>query len=144
MKYFLLIFLVIIALVGFFFLWKTPAFVILGDTRFRVEIADTPEERTQGLMYREFLPEKRGMLFVFEDEHIRSFWMKNTLISLDMIFINSKQEVVDVQTAKPCEEDPCISYTSQESAKYVLEVNAGIAKEYGVHIGDTVALSVRE
>ncbi len=70
--------------------------VFVKDTPFRVEIAATPEQHALGLMHRRSLKSDYGMLFIFADEEVRSFWMKNTLIPLDMIFINSDRQVVDL------------------------------------------------
>lgn len=98
-----------------------------GDSFF-VEIADSPDEHARGLMYRESLPVGRGMLFVFQDEQPRAFWMKNTKIFLDMVFIASNGTVVEVKRdVPPCVEESCVAYRSPP-AKFVLEVNAGEAK----------------
>ena len=88
-----------------------------------MESADTNEERQEGLMYRENLCEKCGMLFVYEKEGNHSFWMKNTKIPLDMIFIDSESNVVDLIHAKPCYNEPCKTYTPKNKSLYVLETN---------------------
>lgn len=95
---------------------------------FTIEIADTVEKRQQWLMYRKELPENRGMLFVFDRLDIHNFWMKNTLIPLDMIWLDSDFTIVDIQTAEPCVQEPCRDYIPKELAKYVLEINWGIAQ----------------
>jgi uncharacterized protein len=105
-----------------------------------VEIADTAKERAQGLMFRENLGESEGMLFVFEGENYHSFWMKNTLIPLEMIFINENLEIVDIKHAVPCKIDPCANYRPAEPAGYVLEVNEGFSAENGISIGDRVLM----
>ncbi|MCF7906060.1 DUF192 domain-containing protein [Candidatus Gracilibacteria bacterium] len=95
------------------------------DTReFSVEIADTPQKRAQGLMNRERLESDHGMLFVFEEEGFHRFWMRNTLIPLDVIWISKESEVVDVQTLLPCKVDSCPVTSPVSPAKYVIEVNA--------------------
>ncbi|MBW3004810.1 DUF192 domain-containing protein [Candidatus Woesearchaeota archaeon] len=114
----------------------------LGDAKVNLELAATPSERAKGLMHRESLGENDGMLFVFEKESILGFWMKNTLISLDMIFIDSNNKIVDIMTAVPCEKDPCKSYTPQAESKYVLEVNAGFAEKHNIQIGDEIKLNI--
>ena len=117
-------------------------YVEIGDTKVDLELAITPAEQARGLMHREYLDENSGMLFVFEQEGKPGFWMKNTLISLDMIFINADDKIVDIMTAEPCEKDPCKSYTPQAEAKYVLEVNAGFAQKHNIEIGDEVKLNI--
>ncbi|MBC8500389.1 MAG: DUF192 domain-containing protein [Nanoarchaeota archaeon] len=109
--------------------------VVLGDITVNVEIADTYDKVMFGLMEREKLGEFEGMLFIFSDEEPRTFWMKNTLIPLDIIFINSDFEIVKIQHAVPCEEDPCELYPSEEPAKFVVEVNEGFSEEHGVDKG---------
>ena len=101
-----------------------------------VEIADDNEERSNGLMFRENLKENEGMIFIFDDEDAVSFWMKNTLIPLDMIFVNKNLEIVDIKTAVPCKKDPCTLYSPSEPAIYVVEVNAGFAEKNSINVGD--------
>ena len=104
-----------------------------------VEIADDDEERAKGLMHRETLAENRGMLFVFLDENPRSFWMKNTLIPLDMIFLDGKKNIVSIaKNAEPCRASGCKTsscplYSSKEKSRYVIEVNAGFCEEYSIN-----------
>lgn len=116
--------------------------VTLGDITISVEIADTFEKRMTGLMYREKLGELNGMLFIFQDERPRSFWMKNTLIPLDIIFINSEFEIVKIQQTTPCKQDPCPSYLSEKPAKYVVEVNMGFSEEHKVEEGMKININV--
>ena len=97
--------------------------VSVNSNKYFVELALTNQERALGLMNRENLPSSQGMLFIFDEERVLSFWMKNTLIPLDIVFINSDFEVVSVAKAVPCESDPCPTYPSAGPAKYVLEVN---------------------
>ena len=101
-----------------------------------IEIADNDYERQLGLMKRESMEEMQGMLFIFPDERYQSFWMLNTLFSLDMIFINSKKEIVTIhKNTKPLSEQ---SYPSSEPAQYVLEVNAGFCDRHNIKQGDKV------
>ncbi len=118
MKAFLLLLLVLVGCTTF------PT-VDIGDQTIRVEIADTPGSMMRGLMDREELCDDCGMLFVFDQDRPQSFWMKNTLIPLTMVFIRSDGTVVDVLDAEPCVEDPCAHYVPKEDAQYVLEVNKG-------------------
>lgn len=109
--------------------------------KIKVEIAKTEEERTLGLMFRRFLKEDYGMLFVFEKEDYQSFWMKNCFFPLDIIFIDKNGKIVDIkENFQPCQEDPCPSYKSREKAKYVLEVNAGFSKKNNIKIGQNLKL----
>lgn len=108
----------------------------LGDTLKKIidiEVVDKEEEITKGLMFRSKMEEHQGMLFVFPDSQPRSFWMKNTVISLDIIFISEDKKVVSIQKyATPFSEE---SLPSEGSAKYVLEVVAGFCDKYGVEPG---------
>lgn len=124
---------------------KKPSITILSEntTSFTppifIEIADDPFEQTKGLMYRSSLEWNNGMLFAFENEEIRSFWMKNTLIPLDMVFIDKDLKIVDIiENAQPCKTNNCPSHVSNQPAKYVLEVNAGYVKENKISVGDTI------
>ena len=108
-----------------------------------VEIADDSNEMEKGLMFRERLDENKGMLFVFGDNAARTFWMKNTLIPLDMIFIDDKNEIVDIKPAVPCKAEPCELYKSAKPAKYVLEVNEGFAEKNSIGVGDKIILNQR-
>lgn len=107
------------------------------EIKVNAEIADSPEEWQKGLMYREYLADDSGMLFVFNDSNYRSFWMKNTLIPLDMIFVSANGTIVDInEDFQPCKTDFCDSYKSKGKARYVLEVNGGFAEGNNISIGD--------
>ena len=114
--------------------------VCFSEKCVNVEIADEYSERQIGLMFREELPENSGMLFIFENSNEYRFWMKNTLIPLDVIWISEDMKIVDIQNAVPCVEEPCEVYRPREKALYVLEVNAGFAEENGIEIGDEVKI----
>lgn len=102
-----------------------------------VEIEDDEYHRAKGLMFRESLPDNQGMLFVFDDETIRYFWMKNTRISLDIIFINASMKIVKIQkNTTPYSEQ---TYPSEKPAKYVVEVRAGFSERYGIKEGQTIS-----
>jgi len=101
-----------------------------GDVVFQAEIADTPDERTKGLMFREQMDDDHGMIFLFPDEQQRSFWMKNTLIPLDMIFIRSDHTILGVvENAEP---QTTVSRSVPGASQFVLEINAGRAAELGI------------
>jgi|GEM_PF-436931 len=111
--------------------------VCFHEACFSVEIADEPAEQRRGLMFRRDLAPDHGMLFVFEREARYGFWMKNTLIPLDMIWLDSKKQVVFIQeNAVPCPAEACESYQPSKAARYVLELNAGTARQIGLNIGD--------
>lgn len=125
--------------------WAEPrAEVTFADgTTVRVEIAATPARRQLGLMFREQMSPAEGMIFVFETPGFYPFWMKNTLIPLDMIWLDADARVVAIADAvPPCEADPCPSYPPDAgtSATYVVEVVAGFAKQHGVRRGEILAL----
>ena len=109
-----------------------------GNVIVNVEIADDAKERAQGLMFREFLDDKNGMFLVFDDEDFHSFWMKNTLIPLDIVFISEEFEIIDVIYAEPCKTDECESYKPIKPAKYVLEVNGNFTIKNDIKIGNKI------
>lgn len=104
---------------------------------FSVEVMRTPEERAKGLMYRRELPEGRGMLFDFSPEQPVSMWMKNTYISLDMIFISADGRIVRIAENTTPESEAIIP--AGRPIRGVLEVIAGTSKKYGIAPGDRVA-----
>ena len=104
-----------------------------GQARFSVEVVDTAETRAQGLMHRESLPRSAGMLFVFEGMRVRTFWMKNTLIPLDMVFLDDRGVVVSVQ-ANAVPHD-LTALASDGPARFVLEINGGMAAALGIGPG---------
>ena len=116
-----------------------------GVYEFEVDIADNPENRAQGLMCQEAIPEDcqtelpkdYGMLFDFGDEQPRGFWMKNTYIPLDMIFIRSNGTIASIaKNAEPLNEEKIIR--SGAAVQFVLEVEAGVTTDIGVKVGDKV------
>jgi len=101
-----------------------------------IEIADNDHTRSQGLMYRASLPNNAGMLFIFENEQKQSFWMKNTYIPLDIIFVNSTMEIVSI--SENCQPFAEWSIASEKPALYVVEVNAGFCYKNGIGVGDRI------
>lgn len=122
---------------GFFMMDKETNEVCFEKECFGVEIVDTPQSREIGLMHREELDEDKGMLFIFESEGNYPFWMKNTLIPLDIIWMDSSGKVIDIREAEPCEKDPCLVISHVGSAKYVLEINKGLSAQLGIKVGQT-------
>jgi hypothetical protein len=114
----------------------TVVFEAHGEVRVPVEVARTPRQTSRGLMYREHLPPDHGMLFLFDQEKVQSFWMKNTLIPLDMIFVTSQMVVAGVvENAEPQTED---SRSIGKPSKFVVEVNGGFARAHGIGEGTPV------
>jgi hypothetical protein len=108
---------------------------------YAVELALTPEDQAQGLMFRESLPERTGMLFVFPEVAPHHFWMKNTMIPLDMIWMDEGGRVLFVSAdTPPCKADPCATYGPDGPAKMVLEIAGGKAKAEKVDAGTTLQL----
>ena len=105
----------------------------------RVELADDFVEQARGLMHRTALAEDRGMLFVYDEEQERSFYMKYTLIPLSIAFMDSEGRIVDIQDMKPLDDDPP-HYVSAEPARYALEVNKGFFEDRNIEVGDRAKL----
>jgi len=106
-----------------------------------IEIADTDVKRIKGLMNRYSMEPQQGMLFIFDYEDIQSFWMKNTYLSLDMLFISADFEILQIyENAFPLNENVIIS---EVKAQYVLEILGGMAKKNGIKVGDRVELGIR-
>jgi uncharacterized protein len=106
------------------------------EVEFLVEIADTAGKRQMGLQYRQNLADDRGMIFLFPSESVQTFWMKNTPISLDMIFINRNRKIVGiVERTVPFSLD---SRSVTEPSQFVLEINGGLARRHGIQTGDSV------
>jgi uncharacterized protein len=102
-----------------------------------IEIADDEAKREVGMMGRPVMEERQGMLFIFDEEFFASFWMRNTILSLDMIFINKQGKIVTIhKNTKPFSDD---SYPANALTMFVLEVNAGFTDKYGIKEGDMVS-----
>jgi uncharacterized protein len=116
--------------------------VVFPDgTAVAVEIADTDPVRTRGLMFRTELAPHEGMIFVFGSAGFYPFWMKNTLIPLDMIWLDARGRIVSIAASvPPCKADPCPSYAPDGDALYVVEVVSGFARSHGLKKGHEVKL----
>ena len=114
-----------------------------GPVKIHVEYAETPEEQKQGLMGRASISKNSGMLFVFPDEKQRNFWMKNTLIPLEVLFISSKGAINEIISLMPClpKTSNCPVYESINPARFVLEVNAGFTERAKIVEGDILEIS---
>lgn len=104
-----------------------------------IEVADNDQRRARGLMYRSQLPADAGMLFIFDEEDMQSFWMKNTYIPLDMLFVNAGNEIVTIHAnTTPLQE---WNYASTKPALYVVEVNAGYCARKKIAEGDKISFN---
>ncbi len=103
----------------------------------RAELAKTNEERARGLMYREGIASDQGMLFIFEEEEIHSFWMKNMSFPIDIIWLDEGKRIVHMEiNVPPCKEMPCPTYASKIPSLYVLELKAGCVESNGLKLYD--------
>ncbi len=114
-----------------------------GPVKINIEYTETPEKRISGLMNRPSLPKSSGMFFIFPDEKIREFWMKDTLIPLEIMFIDTLGRVNEITTMNPCAPDvlTCPIYTSKEPARFAIEVNAGFTERARIIEGDILEIS---
>jgi len=116
-----------------------PVAVLPDGYQVRIELVADDDTRAQGLMYRDRVPAGTGMLFLFAQSGEYPFWMKNTLVPLDMIWLDEARRVVHVASSvPPCKADPCPSYPPNAQAKYVLELGAGEAAKHRVANGATL------
>ena len=116
-----------------------PRAVLPDGSMIDLELAMTIEEISNGLMFRPSLPDSRGMLFLLDQPRVPSFWMKNMLIPLDLVFLDGTGAVVDViADVPPCAADPCPNYPPSAPARAVLEINAGGAAAHGIDVGITL------
>jgi uncharacterized protein len=122
-------------------LFSTPD----GPKTVRLELARTDVDKARGLMLRTRLSENQGMLFFVGGQERPSFWMKNTYIPLDLVFLSGEGVVIDaIERLPPCPLDPCPSYASCCPAAYALELQAGFVARHGVRKGDRVRLTLKE
>lgn len=125
---------------------KQNAVILPDGNMIKVEIAKTQAQAERGLMFRESLPEDSGMLFIFPKDKIQSFWMKNTLIDLDIIFIDSQGAIVNIAENMP---HSYIGAPEEEVAQafgwgqYVLEINGGLAQKHNLKPGDRLILKIK-
>lgn len=118
---------------------RERAVVFRNGSAVEVEVVADSETRAQGLMYRASLSPDRGMLFLFPATASHAFWMKNTIISLDILWIDETRTVVHVEAdVPPCQADPCPSYAPDDEALHVLELAAGQVVARGIRIGDVL------
>jgi hypothetical protein len=119
---------------------SSKAKVCIKENCFNIKLATTQEQRQQGLMQVPKLDEDKGMFFIFQEEEINPFWMKNTLIPLDIIWINSSLDVVYIKSnAIPCNET-CDLLIPEAKSLYTLEINANLTEKYNIKLGDKVII----
>lgn len=119
--------------------------VCFGPSCLKVAIAQTDQELERGLQYRQTMPRDEGMLFVFPQNVEAGFWMKNTLLPLDMIWFNEFKRIVYIEkNAPPCLQETCPVYGPKEPIRYVLEANAGFADATDLTIGQEARFSLVE
>ncbi len=111
--------------------------ITIGNEQFLVEIADDEAERRRGLMFRDHLPERHGMLFIFERPQRVAFWMRDTYIPLSIAYIDNERYVVEIHELEPLSETPV---PSQSPIRYALEVNSGLFERLGIGVGDRLEL----
>jgi len=109
----------------------------IGSRTFHIEVAATPSDQETGLMKRDSMPEDHGMIFVFPDEGNRAFWMKNTRIPLDILYLDTAGKIVSIHQMQPYDltETP-----SDFPMRYAIELNRGAAKDAGVKVGDQITI----
>lgn len=116
-----------------------PRAILPSGRTYSLEVVRTPEEQAQGLMFRESLPERTGMLFPFTGKGVHHFWMKNTMIPLDMVWMDGEGKVIFVSAdTPPCKADPCPTYGPDSPAASVLEIAGGMAKKEDVTVGSSL------
>lgn len=113
---------------------------IIAGQEIQLEVARTPSEQAMGLMYRKSLPKNRGMLFPFNPPQPVNFWMKNTLIPLDMVFLHKGVVKAIATNVPPCTSDPCPTYGPGTTIDQVIELRGGRASELGLKVGDRVTI----
>lgn len=110
----------------------------VNNTEIAIEFATSSQEKSRGLCCRDTLPENQGMLFVYDRPGDYGFWMKDTRIPLDMYWINQEKEIVHIEHSVVPSSYPK-SYRSPKPAQYILETNAGFAKQHNIQVGDPVS-----
>lgn len=113
------------------------AVLAVGQSSLEIELACTPAQQQQGLMYRQQLPENQGMLFVFDRAQPLNFWMKNTYVPLSIAYLDSEGRIVDIQDMQPLDET---THPSSRPARYALEVNQGWFLRHKVAVGEQIRL----
>jgi uncharacterized membrane protein (UPF0127 family) len=118
---------------------ELPQAVLPDGATITLELAQTGEEIERGLMFRPSLPANRGMLFLFTEDRFPTFWMMNTFVALDLLYLDKDGVIVDMTiNAQPCSAEPCPRFASEEPCRAVLELVAGSATEHGLSAGGRI------
>ena len=118
--------------------------VCFYSTCLKVEVVETREAMMKGLMYRESLGKYEGMLFLYQEEGLHSFWMKNMNFPIDIIWIAQDMKIVYIlEEVPPCKTDICPIYKPDEQAQYILEVNANFSRDHGIEVGDETEFIIK-
>jgi hypothetical protein len=112
----------------------------MGEETIELEVAKTPQQQEMGLMYRSSLPKNRGMLFLFESPRYARFWMKNTIIPLDIVFLKDGEIKAIFANVPPCTREPCQTYGPAIEIDRVIELAGGRAQELDLKVGDRVTI----
>jgi uncharacterized membrane protein (UPF0127 family) len=146
-KKILIIFAILLVALIFFMIpqpKKSDSTVCFEGSCINAELATTTKERNIGLMNRTSLPENMGMLFIFDKEGIYKFWMKNTLIPLDMIWFDENGKIIYIEkNARPCNAPSCPLFGPESSSKYTLEVNGGYTERHKINVGDKASINIK-
>ena len=116
--------------------------VKIGESKVYAEVADNMIERQRGLMWRKEMADERGMLFVFDEDEVRSFWMKNTLLPLSIAYLNKDRKILNILKMAP--NNSTLHYRSAGPARYALEVNQGWFEKRGIGAGDVVEFDLKD
>lgn len=117
----------------------------INKHRFTVELALTQAERSQGLMHRKSLASDAGMLFIYHEPQLISFWMKQTLIPLDLLFFDKEGRLTELhQNIQPCPGSNCDTYTNKIPAQFVLELAAGTVNKFNFQVGNQFTIVAPE
>jgi uncharacterized membrane protein (UPF0127 family) len=130
-----------VALLAYLFVFvETIPVTIHGerDMVVQAEVADSTLKQVVGLMFRTHLDEDSGMIFSYDNAAIRSFWMRNTRIPLDIIFLDSNRKILNVEQGEPCKTSHCRRYRSVGPARFVLEINRNVGQSLGLKPGDEI------
>jgi len=116
-----------------------------NGTEIIATIAESSEDRSKGLMYKKALDDNTGMLFIFEKEGFYSFWMKNVMFPLDILWFDEELDIIHItEDIPPCNSETCEVYVSPNPSKYVLEVNSNFVRNHNINIGDRVSFNINK